>query len=122
MKILMIDDLSEITSPFEFVFKSKGHEFTATHTVNDGLKMIKENKYDFIILDIDFGEDKPDAAWLLDKLSEINILEKQKIAILTNSTNQKEINICLTKGAIKAWLKEENIFMIYKEIEKMVNN
>jgi DNA-binding response OmpR family regulator len=83
VKILGIDDNEEINKLFQIAFISSGHEYDYTLSSREGLRLIRENRYDLVLLDLampDFsGKD------LLESLHREGLSGKQKIIIVTAS-------------------------------------
>lgn len=84
MKILGVDDNPDIALLLSIAFKSSGHDFSYTLDGREALKLIRENKYDVILLDLampEFG-----GIDLLNAMDKEGLIGKQKIIILTAST------------------------------------
>lgn len=81
MKILVVDDNTDINNLFTKFLKSKGHDCIATMDGEEGLRLCLNNKFDAIILDIAMpgftGKD------FLDALNKAGKIDEQKIIILT---------------------------------------
>ena len=98
MKILGIDDNEDLLNLCETVLTSDGHEFTGIANGRDGLKAIRDKKFDVVLLDLSM----PDFSGMdvIDALVKEGIMKKQKVAILTaTSPTKKEIDQFLEKGA-----------------------
>ena len=98
MKILGIDDNEDLLNLCETVLTSDGHEFTGITNGRDGLKAIKDKKFDVVLLDLSM----PDFSGMdvIDALVKEGIMKKQKVAIFTGmSPTEKEIELFLEKGA-----------------------
>jgi len=98
MKILGIDDNQELLDLCEIVLTSDGHEYTGIMDGKDGLKAIRDEKFDVLLLDLSMpeftGED------IMDALVKDGIMNKQKIVIFTaTEPNKKDITLYLEKGA-----------------------
>ena len=52
MKILGIDDNTDITELLDTVLNGSGHEYTFVNDGKSGVKKIKENQYDLVLLDL----------------------------------------------------------------------
>jgi len=52
MKILGIDDNEDLLNLCETVLTSDGHEFTGINNGKEGLKAIRDKKFDVVLLDI----------------------------------------------------------------------
>jgi DNA-binding response OmpR family regulator len=98
MKILGIDDNPELLDLCEIVLTSDGHEYTGIMDGKDGLKAIRDEKFDVLLLDLSMpeftGED------IMDALVKDGIMNKQKIVIFTaTEPSKKDIALYLEKGA-----------------------
>jgi len=98
MKILGIDDNEDLLDFCETVLTSDGHEYTGISDGKNGLKAIRDEKFDLLLLDLSMpnfsGMD------VIDALVKEGIMNKQKVAILTAmSPTKEEIDLFLEKGA-----------------------
>ena len=98
MKILGIDDNEELLGLSETALTFEGHEYTGIANGRDGLKAIRDKKFDIVLLDLSMpefsGED------VIDALVKDGIMNKQKIVIFTAANpTKKEIDQFLEKGA-----------------------
>jgi len=97
MKILGIDDNEDLLEVCETVLNSDGHEYTGIDNGKEGLELIRDEKFDAVLLDLsmpDFcGTD------VFDALVKDGIMNKQKVVIFTaTSPTKKEIDLFLEKG------------------------
>jgi len=97
MKILGIDDNEDLLEVCETVLNSDGHEYTGISDGKNGLKAIRDEKFDLLLLDLsmpDFcGTD------VFDALVKDGIMNKQKVVIFTaTSPTEKETDRFLEKG------------------------
>ena len=98
MKILGIDDNEDLLSLCETVLTSDGHEFTGITNGRDGLKAIRDKKFDVVLLDLSMPEFS--GMDVIDALVKEGIMKKQKVVIFTGmSPTEKEIELFLEKGA-----------------------
>ncbi len=98
MKILGIDDNEDLLNLCETVLTSDGHEFTAIDNGRDGLKAIRDKKFDVVLLDLSMPEFS--GMDVIDALVKEGIMDKQKVVIFTGmSPTEKEIKLFLEKGA-----------------------
>jgi len=98
MKILGIDDNEDLLNLCEITLTSDGHEFTGISNGKDGLKAIRDEKFDAVLLDLSM----PDFSGVdvIDVLVKEGIMKKQKVVIFTaTSPTKKEIDRFLEKGA-----------------------
>jgi len=97
MKILGIDDNEDLLEVCETVLNSDGHEYTGISDGKNGLKAIRDEKFDVVLLDLsmpDFcGTD------VFDALVKEGIMNKQKVVIFTaTSPTKKETDRFFEKG------------------------
>jgi len=98
MKILGIDDNEDLLSLCEITLSSEGHEYTGINNGKEGVKAIKDKKFDVVLLDLSMPEFS--GMDVIDDLVKDGIMNKQKVAILTaTSPTKKEIDVFLEKGA-----------------------
>ena len=98
MKILGIDDNEDLLQVCEIVLTSDGHEYTGIDNGKEGLELIRDEKFDVVLLDLsmpDFtGQD------VMDALVKDGIMNKQKVVVFTAaSPSKKETDLYLEKGA-----------------------
>ena len=97
MKILGIDDNADITELLDTVLNSSGHEFSYVNNGKEGLKMIQENSYDVVLLDLSMPEFT--GLDVVDSLNNDGIINKQKIVLFTaSSMTDSEIEDLMKKG------------------------
>lgn len=81
MKILVVDDNSDITDLLSKFLRAKGHECVATRDGEEGLLLCLNNEFDAIILDLAMpgftGKD------FLDTLIQEGKVHQQRIIVLT---------------------------------------
>ena len=117
MKILCIDDNTDITSLLQRVLTAKGHEFSLANGGVDGLFMIRENNFDVILLDLampDFsGED------VINALYNDGSLTKQNILLFTaSSLSDDKIDELIDKGVKGCISKPFRMQELIAEIKK----
>ncbi len=83
MRILEIDDNTDIISFVEMIITSMGHEFESVTNGRDGVTKIKENKYDLVLLDLSMPEFS--GADVINELVKWDLINKQKIVLFTAS-------------------------------------
>jgi DNA-binding response OmpR family regulator len=81
MKVLLIDDNQDITSLLSKFLEAKGIENIVTNDPREGLELIKEEKYDAILLDISMPEFS--GIDIIQTLEKEQILRNQKIIIFS---------------------------------------
>ncbi len=98
MKILGIDDNEDLLEVCETVLNSDGHEYTGISDGKNGLKAIRDKKFDVVLLDLSMPEFS--GADVIDALVKEGIMNKQKVVIFTAaSPTKKDIDLFLEKGA-----------------------
>lgn len=83
MKILIIDDNTDIRMLLEMTINAMGHEFSSTSSGLEGLDMIKRERYDLVLLDLTM----PNFSGLdvLNALDEEGLCQQQPIVLFTAS-------------------------------------
>ncbi len=84
MKILMVDDDVEITKAVEAIITTTGHDFQFTNDPRDGLKLIREDNHDMVILDLSMPEFS--GIDIIENLAEDGTIKKTKIVVMTASS------------------------------------
>jgi len=96
-KILFIEDEQSLQKTFEDVFKKEGYEIISALNGEVGLRLIKSEKPDLVLLDL-----------ILPKIHGLEVLEKIKkdpetknipVIILTNIEGAKDVERALELGA-----------------------
>jgi len=98
MKILGIDDNEDLLEVCETVLNSDGHEYTGIDNGKEGLELIRDEKFDVVLLDLSM----PDFCGIdvFDALVKDGIMNKQKVVIFTaTSPTKEETDLFLEKGA-----------------------
>ncbi len=119
MKILAIDDEQDLLELLKVFFTSEGHEYVGVLTGQEGLKKIKDEIFDMVLLDLAM----PDFSGVdvIDALIDDGLMKKQKIVIFTaSSATEKEYAPLLEKGVysvIKKPLDMDILSGIIKKIE-----
>ena len=105
MKLLVIDDSTEITTMLSKFFNSKGFEITISNDPMEGLNYIRNNKFDAILLDISMPV--MTGIGIIELLAGEDTLKDQNIFIFSAS-NIPEIQLknLLRKDGIKGFLKK----------------
>jgi two-component system, OmpR family, response regulator len=97
MKILAIDDNLDILELLDTVLTPKGHQVTQAENGRHGLKLIKEQQFDMVFLDLYMPEFS--GIDVVKALANEGIIKKQKIVIFTASTaTEKETDVLLKSG------------------------
>lgn len=121
MKVLSVEDNADINMLLETVLTSSGHEFVSVLDGREGLKLIKENTYDVVLLDL--GMPEFSGFDVLDALKKERLIDKQKIIILTASSIQdKEINELVKEGVHSYLRKPLDIDVLVEKIQQTRND
>ncbi len=105
MRILAIDDNADITKLLEVVFTSKGYEFAKSNEGKEGLKMILDQKYDVVLLDMAMPEYT--GMDIINHLKKIGKLKDQKIIIFTaSSANKRELDEMLRDDGVCTYIQK----------------
>jgi len=114
MKILIVDDDNQTTSMLSKFFNYKGYQIVVSNDAMEGLRHIKKEKYDVILLDIN-----------MPVISGINIIQ-----ILAAGGKLKDKNIFIFSGAdynqnqIKDLLRRDGVNGFLKkpiELDELLN-
>ncbi len=98
MKILGIDDNEDLLQLCRVVLTSDGHEYTGISNGKNGLKAIRDEKFDAVLLDLSMPEFS--GMDVIDALVKEDIMKKQKVVIFTaTAPTKEEIEVFLDKGA-----------------------
>ena len=105
MRVLLVDDNPDITSVLSEYLEEKGIESEVANDPKVGLKRIKEQRYDLVLLDNHmpglYGTE------IIQILENEKILKDQKIIILSGAEfTPEEIQDLLKKDGVKARLKK----------------
>ncbi len=122
MKILGIDDNEDILKLLNTVLTSKGHDFTPALNGKDGVKLIEEQNFDAILLDLAMPEFS--GADVIESLKKSNKLKDQKIILFTaSSATDKEINTLLQNEGVSSCIRKPvDINILIKKMEEIVKS
>ena len=122
MNILGIDDNEDILKLLNTVITSKGHDFTQALNGKDGIKLIEEQNFDAILLDLAM----PGFSGLdvIESLKKSNKLKDQKIILFTaSSATDKEIDVLLQNDGIKACIRKPvDINLLINKVEEVAKS
>ena len=109
MKVLLVDDNSDLTSLLEEFLNERGLDTESTNNSTEGLARIKEENFDCIVLDNDMpGMNGLDIIHILEQE---NILKNQQIVMLSGAGfTSNQIDELLAKKGIKNHLKKPTYF------------
>jgi len=122
MNILAIDDNEDILKLLETIITSKGHNFTQAGNGEDGVKLIEEQNFDAILLDLAMPEFS--GMDVIESLKKSNILKDQKIVIFTaSSATDNEISELIQNEGISFCIRKPvDIKFLIKKIEDMAKS
>ena len=89
MKILGIDDDEEINELLKVVLKAEGYNYTNVNNGKEGLQLIREKKFDVVLLDIAMPEFS--GIDVVNALLKEDLLKKQTVIFFTASAIPEEI-------------------------------
>ncbi len=121
-KLLIVEDDKEIAEIYEHKFREEKFEVKKAQNGAWGLKMIKEEKFDLVILDMSMPA--MNGQEMLEKIKE----EKEKhgypaIFVLSNTALDDELKMMREAGADRAFVKiRVTPKEVYKEAVKIINN
>ena len=119
MNVLGIDDNEDILKLLNTVITSKGYEFTQAHNGKEGLKLIEEQNFDAILLDLAMPEFS--GLDVIESLKKSDKLKDQKIILFTaSSATDKEIDVLLEYDGITSCVRKPvDIKILIKKIEEV---
>jgi len=118
MKILVIDDDSELTKAVVVSVSSFDHDAQFTNDPREGLKLIKEQNHDLIFLDIAMPEFS--GIDIVNDLAKDGTIKEKKIVIMTASAlKEEELKNLLDLGVHSILRKPVDIDAILDKIEEI---
>jgi len=122
MNILAIDDNEDILKLLDTVITGRGHNFTEAGNGKEGVKLIEEQNFDAILLDLAMPEFS--GLDVIESLKKSNKLKDQKIIIFTaSSATDKEITeLLLNEGVSSCIRKPVDIKTLIKKVEEIVKS
>jgi len=118
MNILQIDDNLDITKLVKTVLESSGHQFTSVDNGKEGLQLMRDNKYDVVLLDLSM----PGISGMevIADLAKDGIIDKQKIVLFTaSSVRDDEITESIQKGVHSCIRKPVDIDTLIEKMDKI---
>ena len=116
MKILLIDDNKSMTKALSKILSARGYENTVSNYGREGLKLIQEQKFDKILLDLSIPEFS--GYDIIDFLEERGMIKELKIIVFTASSVSDTEIIELKKKGIFSFLKKPvRTDQLFKEME-----
>jgi DNA-binding response OmpR family regulator len=118
LKILGIDDNTDLLDLCKLVLTSDGHEYTGVTEGRKGLEEIRNGNYDLVLLDLSMPEFS--GIDVIDALDKDGLMNKQKIVIFTaSSATEKEYGPLLEKGAHSIIKKPLDVDLLVEHIKKI---
>ena len=115
LNILIIDDNEQITKMLTTFLELKEHKCTVANDGREGLKLIKENTHDVILLDLAMPEF--DGYAVIKDLEESETLKDHKIIVFTASTiTQEELDELVNRGVTSYILKPIDIDLLLSKV------
>ena len=115
LNILIIDDNEQITKMLTTFLELKEHKCTVANDGREGLKLIKENTHDVILLDLAMPEF--DGYAVIKDLEESETLKNHKIIVFTASTiTQEELDELVDRGVTSYILKPIDIDLLLSKV------
>jgi two-component system, OmpR family, response regulator len=117
MKILGIDDNTDINEMLDTVLNGSGHDFIYVKNGTEGLKLIHEKKFDVVLLDLAMPEFS--GFDVINSLLKDGLLTKQKVILFTaSSVLDSEIEELIKKGIHSCIRKPVDIDLLLEKLEQ----
>jgi two-component system OmpR family response regulator len=117
MKILGIDDNTDINELLDTVLNGSGHEFIYVKSGTEGLRLIREKKFDIVLLDVAMPEFS--GFDVISSLLKEGLLTKQKIILFTaSSVLDSEIEGLIKKGIHSCIRKPVDVDFLLEKLEQ----
>ncbi len=122
MNILAIDDNEDILKLLDTVITGEGHDFTQIGNGKEGVKVIEEQNFDAILLDLAMPEFS--GMDVIESLKKSNKLKDQKIIIFTaSSATDKEIDELIQNEGVSACIRKPvDIDTLINKVEDIVKS
>ena len=122
MKILGIDDNEDTLNLLDTVISTKGYNFTRAGNGKEGIKLIEEQNFDAILLDLAMPEFS--GIDVIESLKKSNKLKDQKIILFTaSSATDIEIGELLKNEGVSSCIRKPvDIDTFVEEIEDIVKS
>ncbi len=118
MKILIVDDDVELTKAVVSTISSVGHDVQFTNEPKEGLKLIREQNYDVVFLDLSMPE--LSGVDIIKELAKDGTIKEKKIVIMTASAaNEEELKNLVNLGVHSVLRKPVDIDAILDKIEEV---
>jgi len=122
MNILAIDDNEDILKLLDTVITGEGHDFTQIGNGKEGVKLIEEQNFDAILLDLAMPEFS--GLDVIKSLKKSNKLKDQKIILFTaSSATDEEIGELLQNEGVSSCIRKPvTITSLMKKVEEVVKS
>jgi CheY-like chemotaxis protein len=121
MKILMVDDDIEITKVVGTIVTSLGHDFQFTNNPREGLKLIREQDQDMVILDLSMPE--VSGIDIVNDLAKDGKIKEKKIVVMTASAaGDKELEGLVDLGIHSFLKKPVDLDAIIDKIDEVTSS
>jgi len=121
MKVLLIEDNTDIVDMVRLCLESENIVCEATQDGKAGLQLIKDDKFDAILLDLAMPEFS--GFDIFRALKEQNLLKSNNVLIFTaSSVTDQDINEMLSSGAKGVLRKPLSIDDLIKAVERFQRN
>jgi len=122
MNILAIDDNEDILKLLDTVITGEGHDFTRIGNGKEGVKLIEEQNFDAILLDLAMPEFS--GMDVIESLKKSNKLKDQKIIIFTASsaTDKEIVELIQNEGVSSCIRKPVRVNSLMRKIEEIVKS
>ena len=116
--MLGIDDNVDITRLLDTVLNSSGYEYSYVNNGKEGLKLIQEQKFDLVLLDLAMPEFS--GVDVVDALQNEGLINKQKIVLFTaSSMTDSEIEQLKKRGVNSCIRKPVDIDILMKKLDEI---
>ena len=122
MNILAIDDNEDILKLLDTVITGEGHDFTQVGNGKEGIKLIEEQNFDAILLDLAMPEFS--GLDVVESLKKSNKLKDQKIILFTaSSATDKDISKLLQNEGVSSCIRKPvRVNSLMRKIEEIVKS
>jgi len=118
MKILIVDDDVELTKAVRSTIESAGHDVQCTNDPKEGLKIIREQNHDMVLLDLSMPEFS--GVDIIKELVKDGTVKEKKIVVMTASAaNEEELKNLVDLGVHSILRKPVDIDAILDKIEEV---
>ena len=103
MKVLVVDDNTEIREVLSLYFEHESIDYQLIDNGTEGVKAIRENEYDLVLLDVAMPQFT--GLDVMKDLKKDGIFESKNIVIFTASTDQETLKELRSSGAKEVFRK-----------------